>query len=186
MALKRNFVITRWPEACQRVSLEEEPSIRRTLSCRIRYMGGNVDRMPTTIYAWVRSLRPSGWKKGRQGAVARGSQSEDVILCTFALGGLECIHVQLPTPPPRMALSSAFQIPWCTQITWASSRSACSDWVGVCCGHPASACPAGGSEAAGPGAALVQQGCRCPSKIAVYKFVLFSCLLWRFSFYIWF
>lgn len=57
-------------------------------------------------------------------------------------------RLQMPIAASRMA-----RTPLCTQITWASLRTARSDSVGACCAHPEPAFPAGGTEAEAPGAA---------------------------------
>lgn len=136
------------------------------------------------VYVQVPSQRPCVWEKGGEGAVARGSQSEDVIFTYLSFEKTGLIHVLEDTSLVRgvklemhWVRSPAFwsmkpgmnhasgqtwrpthvsrmaRTPLCTQITWASLRTARSDSVGACCAHPEPAFPAGGTEAEAPGAA---------------------------------
>lgn len=59
-------------------------SIHRTLGCRIKSTGGNVDQIHTTVC--VHLLRVSVWEEGRGGAVARNLQFKDVIFVYLSFG----------------------------------------------------------------------------------------------------
>lgn len=67
--------------------MEEESSISTTLGCRIEGMAGNADRIHTTVCVCLGSFSKTVCVgEGERGAVARGSEFEDVIFVYLSFG----------------------------------------------------------------------------------------------------